>query len=112
MIKTRLNLWSTDKIVACGLVIMGIIAVGGTIAHQIMSGTATGSEVPMAIVSGLTGFLGRGALSSDTKVKEVPSNKNIEREEIPPAEEGLIPVKEEGKNAGVKNKVKSDISSK
>jgi hypothetical protein len=45
-------------------------------------------------------------------VKEVPNDKNVEREEIPPAEEGLIPVKEEGKNAGVKNKVKSDISSK
>jgi hypothetical protein len=111
MIKTRLNLWSTDKIVACGLVIMGIIAVGGTIAHQIMSGTATGSEVPMAIVSGLTGFLGRGALS-ESKVKEVPNDKNVEREEIPPAKEGLIPIKEEGKNGVLKNKVKPDIPSK
>lgn len=54
--------WSTDKIVALGLVVMGIMSISGYIAYALYTGNSNGTEIPMAIVSGLTGFLGRGAL--------------------------------------------------
>lgn len=54
--------WSTDKIVALGLVIMGVLSISGYIAYALYTGNSNGTEIPMAIVSGLTGFLGRGAL--------------------------------------------------
>lgn len=54
--------WSTDKIVAVGLVVMGMMSISGYIAYTLYTGNSNGSEIPMAIVSGLTGFLGRGAL--------------------------------------------------
>lgn len=57
--------WSVDKIVAVGLVIMGIISISGYIAYALFTGNSNGTEIPMAIVSGLTGFLGRGALIHD-----------------------------------------------
>lgn len=56
---------STDKIVAIGLVVMGIISISGYIAYALYTGNSNGTEIPMAIVSGLTGFLGRGALIHD-----------------------------------------------
>lgn len=109
MIRRKISFWSTDKIVACGLVLMGVIAVSGTIAHQILTGTATGSEVPMAIVSGLTGFLGRGALSSDlgsTKTQPHNSNQEVEYEERDESSPVVIPenVKGEGHDAGFDKK--------
>jgi hypothetical protein len=57
---------------------MGIIAVTGTIVHTAMTGSSNGSEVPMAIVSGLTGFLGRGVLTSH---ELQASQKHVEEEE-------------------------------
>lgn len=104
MIRRKISFWSTDKIVACGLVLMGIIAVSGTIAHQILTGTATGSEVPMAIVSGLTGFLGRGALSGDLTTKSQPngSNQEVEYEERDESSPVVIPEDVKGEGRGVK----------
>ena len=61
----EMSRWSTDKIVAVGLVVMGIISISGYIAYTLYTGNSNGTEIPMAIVSGLTGFLGRGALSHD-----------------------------------------------
>ena len=57
--------WSTDKIVATGLVVMGIMSITGYIAYALYTGNSNGTEIPMAIVSGLTGFLGRGAVTPD-----------------------------------------------
>lgn len=57
---------STDKIVAIGLVTMGIMSISGYIAYVLYTGNSNGTEIPMAIVSGLTGFLGRGALINET----------------------------------------------
>ena len=109
MIRRKISFWSTDKIVACGLVLMGIIAVSGTIAHQILTGTATGSEVPMAIVSGLTGFLGRGALSGDLTAKANQPHNNdqeVEYEERDESSPVVIPeeVKGEGRGVGFNKK--------
>lgn len=56
--------WSVDKIVAVGLVGMGVLSIIGYIAHIIMTGNSNGTEIPMAIVSGLTGYIGRGAVQS------------------------------------------------
>ena len=61
----EMNRWSTDKIVAIGLVVMGVISISGYIAYALYTGNSNGTEIPMAIVSGLTGFLGRGALVHD-----------------------------------------------
>lgn len=107
MVKQRLRFWSTDKIVACGLVIMGVIAVTGTIAHQILSGTATGSEVPMAIVSGLTGFLGRGALTGEASKATTDSRpqQEVEYEERDEPSPVVIP-ESKGEESDVKNKRK------
>lgn len=60
--ETTMTKWSTDKIVAVGLVTMGMMSISGYIAYALYTGNSNGSEIPMAIVSGLTGFLGRGAL--------------------------------------------------
>lgn len=73
---SKYTFWSSDKIVAFGLVVMGIIAVTGDITYKIMLGGTTGSEVPMAIVSGLTGFLGRGLLNSNELKNEVNNAVN------------------------------------
>ena len=56
----KLQDWTIDKIVAVGLVVMGLISVIGYIIFVFHTGQATGSEIPMAVVSGLTGYLGRG----------------------------------------------------
>lgn len=106
MIKRKLSFWSTDKIVACGLVAMGIIAVTGTIAHQIISGTATGSEVPMAIVSGLTGFLGRGALTNETTTKVAHTTQEVEYEERDVTSPDVIPAESKGEERDAKNNTK------
>jgi len=64
----KLNSWTIDKIVATGLVFMGIFSIICYIAFAFYTGTATGTEIPMAIVSGLTGYLGRG---NHSDVREV-----------------------------------------
>ena len=50
-------MWDTNKIIAVGLVVMGVIAVviWGIISYQ--TGTSTGTEIPIGIISGLTGVL-------------------------------------------------------
>ena len=50
-------MWDTNKIIAVGLVAMGVIAVAvwGIISYQ--TGTSTGTEIPIGIISGLAGVL-------------------------------------------------------
>ena len=50
-------MWDTNKIIASGLVVMGIIAVSGWLAISYETGTSTGTEIPIGIISGLTGVL-------------------------------------------------------
>ena len=47
----------TNIIIATGLVIMGIIAVSGWLLISYKTGTSTGTEIPIGIISGLTGVL-------------------------------------------------------
>lgn len=51
----------TNRIISVGLVIMGIIAVTGWLAISWKTGTSTGTEIPIGIISGLVGVLtGKG----------------------------------------------------
>lgn len=53
--------WDTNKIISFGLVLMGIIAVSGWLAISWKTGTSTGTEIPIGIISGLVGVLtGKG----------------------------------------------------
>ena len=44
-------------VISWGLVVMGVLSVGGWIAYTIYTGTSGGTEIPIAISSGLTGVL-------------------------------------------------------
>lgn len=46
-----------NTVIAFGLGIMGVVAVGGWIAISIITGTSSGTEVPISIISGLVGVL-------------------------------------------------------
>ena len=51
----------TNKIIAGGLVVMGVISVFGWLAISWKTGTSTGTEIPIGIISGLVGVLtGKG----------------------------------------------------
>ena len=51
----------TNKIIASGLVVMGTISVIGWLAISWKTGTSTGTEIPIGIISGLVGVLtGKG----------------------------------------------------
>ena len=53
--------WDTNRIISLGLVLMGIIAVSGWLAISWKTGTSTGTEIPIGIISGLVGVLtGKG----------------------------------------------------
>lgn len=51
----------TNKIIASGLVVMGVISVLGWAWLSLKTGTSTGTEIPIGIISGLVGVLtGKG----------------------------------------------------
>ena len=53
--------WDTNRIISLGLVIMGVISVCGWLAISWKTGTSTGTEIPIGIISGLVGVLtGKG----------------------------------------------------
>lgn len=49
--------WDMNTIISWGLVVMGVIAVAGWILLSYKTGTSSGTEIPIAIVSGLGGVL-------------------------------------------------------
>ena len=54
-------MWDINRIISLGLVIMGVISVGGWLAISLKTGTSTGTEIPIGIISGLVGVLtGKG----------------------------------------------------
>ena len=52
--------WSTDKLVSIGLVAMGVLSIIGYIVHSVMTGDNRGTEIPLAIVGALAGYMGKG----------------------------------------------------
>ena len=59
-----------NTVISWGLSAMGIIAVGGWIAISICTGTSSGTEVPIAIISGLTGVLTGKNIAENKMMKE------------------------------------------
>lgn len=60
----------TNKIISVGLVVMGIFAVLGWLAISWKTGTNTGTEIPIGIISGLVGVLtGRGMAEKEQQSK-------------------------------------------
>lgn len=58
-------MWDTNRIISVGLVAMGTISVAGWLAISLKTGTSTGTEIPIGIISGLVGVLtGKGLAES------------------------------------------------
>lgn len=66
-----LNLWSTDKIIGAGLILALILIVIGNISVALFTGTYPPTDLPMNIVTGLAGYMGRSLLE---KVKKETDN--------------------------------------
>lgn len=62
-----LNLWSTDKIIGAGLILALILIVIGNISVALFTGVYPPTDLPMNIVTGLAGYMGRSLLE---KVKK------------------------------------------
>lgn len=63
--------WEMNQIIAWGLVIMGILSITGWIAYSIITHSSAGTEIPIAIVSGLGGVLTGKNLSKEEKEKKL-----------------------------------------
>lgn len=74
--ESSMKSWDMDIIIACGLVMMGIISIIGWIAYSILTGNSNGTEIPMAIVSGLTGALTGRHLPRKDVPTEYPVNNS------------------------------------
>lgn len=65
--------WDMNMIISIFLGIMGLVAIGGWIAISIVSGTSSGTEVPLSIASGLSGVLtGKGLAEKMMKREKEP----------------------------------------
>lgn len=47
----------TNRLIALGLIIMGVMSISGWIVHLVLTGNSGGTEIPIAVVSGLGGVL-------------------------------------------------------
>lgn len=63
-----------NTVISWGLSIMGVVAVGGWIAISMKTGASSGTEVPIAIISGLTGVL-TGKNMAENKMKAKMEDK-------------------------------------
>ena len=71
--ESSMKQWDMDIIISWGLVVMGIISIIGWIIYSIATGNSNGTEIPMAIVSGLTGALAGRHMP---RKEQYPSNNN------------------------------------
>ena len=62
-----LNLWSTDKIIGAGLILALIFIVIGNISVALFTGVYPPTDLPMNIVTGLAGYMGRSLLEKFKK---------------------------------------------
>ena len=65
--------WSTDKIIGSGLILALYISIIALIIITIFLGKMPGTDLPMAIVTGLAGYMGRNSISH-IKEDEVKNN--------------------------------------
>lgn len=62
-----LNVWNTDKIIGAGLILALVIVVVGNICVALYTGTYPPTDLPMNIVTGLAGYMGRSLLEKHKK---------------------------------------------
>ena len=66
--------WNTDKIIGAGLILALLLKICGDIAISLINGTSPPSDLPMNIVTGLAGYMGRSLLEK-SKLTETTSKK-------------------------------------
>ena len=59
--------WNTDKIIGAGLILVLLILVVGNITITLYTGKFPTSDLPMNIVTGLAGYMGRSLLEKQKK---------------------------------------------
>ena len=59
--------WNTDKIIGAGLILVLLILVVGNITITLYTGKFPTSDLPMNIVTGLAGYMGRSLLEKQRK---------------------------------------------
>ena len=57
-----MNRWNTDKIIGAGLIVALLLKITGDVAVAIINGNSPPSDLPMNIVTGLAGYMGRSLL--------------------------------------------------
>ena len=62
--------WSTDKIIGTGLILALLIKIVGDIMITVINVTAPPSDLPMNIVTGLAGYMGRSLLKKSKLIDE------------------------------------------
>lgn len=68
--------WNTDKIIGTGLILALLLKICGDIAISLINGTSPPSDLPMNIVTGLAGYMGRSLLEkSKYSNSDKPSKK-------------------------------------
>ena len=70
--------WDTNRIISLGLVLMGIIAVAGWLAVSLKTGTSTGTEIPIGIISGLVGVLTGKGLTEKQQSQAAQQNQTAQ----------------------------------
>ena len=59
--------WNTDKIIGAGLILVLLILVIGNIIITLYTGKFPTTDLPMNIVTGLAGYMGRSLLEKQKK---------------------------------------------
>lgn len=67
--------WNTDKIIGAGLILALLLKICGDIAISLINGTSPPSDLPMNIVTGLAGYMGRSLLEKSKSTDNKPSKK-------------------------------------
>lgn len=63
--------WNTDKIIGAGLILVLLILVIGIIPITLYTGNFPPTDLPMNIVTGLAGYMGRSLLEKQKKEGEL-----------------------------------------
>lgn len=67
---TRIAHWHTDKLIGLGLIIALLLKICGDIAISIITGNTPPSDLPMNIVTGLVGYMGRSLVEKARKIDD------------------------------------------
>lgn len=59
--------WHTDRVIGAGLIAALLLKIAGDIAITIATGNSPPSDLPMNIVTGLVGYMGRSLMEKGKK---------------------------------------------